>query len=156
MHIIIYLCIFWHESLHSSLLQKYFEYHGRSSSSSSITLLPLHHNRPFSGPHFSFLGQFQGNTGSFGGHKYKEKGHKVQNYYILLFLKKELLSSTLLSGFKFGWSIAVILYIGRKHEFQIAHIPIWTSVSDVDMKSCTGARVTYPPSSLVPHRGEWV
>jgi len=50
----------------------------------------------------------------------------------------------------------MILYIARKHEFQIAHIPIWTSVSDVDMKSCTSARVTYPPSSPVPHRGEGV
>jgi len=50
----------------------------------------------------------------------------------------------------------MILYIDRKHEFQIAHIPIWASVSDVDMKFCTSARVTYPPSSPVPHRGEGV
>ena len=92
---------------------------------------------------------FRGNTGSFQGHNYREKGHKVQNYYILLFLKKELLNSTLLARFKFRWSVARILYIARKHEFQIAHIPIWTSVSDVDMKFCTSARVTYPPSSPV-------
>jgi len=69
-------------------------------------------------------------------------------------LKKELLNR--LSGFKFGWSIAMILYIARTHEFQIAHIPIWTSVSDVVMKSCTSARVTYPPSSPVPHWGKGV
>jgi len=49
-----------------------------------------------------------------------------------------------------------ILFIARKHEFQIAHIPIWTSVSDVDMKFCASVRVTYPPSSPVPHRGEGV
>ena len=48
----------------------------------------------------------------------------------------------------------MILYIARKHEFQVAHIPIWTSVSDVNMKSCTSARVTYPPSSPVPYHGE--
>ena len=35
------------------------------------------------------------------------------------------------------------------HPFQIAHIPIWTSVSDVDMKFCTSARVTYPPSRVL-------
>jgi len=50
----------------------------------------------------------------------------------------------------------MILYIARKYESQIAHIPIWTSVLDVDMKSCTSVRVTYPPSSPVPYRGEWV
>ena len=44
--------------------------------------------------------------------------------------------------------MAMIFYIARKHEFQIAHIPIWTSVSDVDMKSCTSAMVTYPPPVL--------
>ena len=102
----------------------------------------------------TFLGV--GNTDSFQGHNYRAKGHKVQNYIILLFLKKELLNSTLLSGFKFWWSIAMVLYIARKHKFQIAHIPIWTSVLDVDMKFCTSARVTYPPSSPVPHRGEGV
>ena len=62
--------------------------------------------------------------------------------------KKELLNNTLLLGLKFGWSIATILYIARKYNFQIAHIPIWTSVSDVDMKSCTSASVTYPPQVL--------
>jgi hypothetical protein len=50
----------------------------------------------------------------------------------------------------------MILYIARKHEFQIAHNPIWTSVSDVDMKFCASARVTYSPSSPVPHLGEGV
>ena len=50
----------------------------------------------------------------------------------------------------------MILYIDRKHEFQIAHIHIWTSVSDVDMNFCTSARATYPPSSPVPHHGEGV
>ena len=99
---------------------------------------------------------FQGNTVCFQGHNNKEKGRKVQNYYILLFLRNKLLNSTLLSCFKFGWSIGMILYIARKHEFQIAHIPIWTSVSDVDMKSCPSARVTYPHSCPVPHRGEGV
>jgi len=49
-----------------------------------------------------------------------------------------------------------MLFIAREHKFQIAHIPIWTSVSDVDMKFCASARVTYPPSSLVPQRGEGV
>ena len=83
---------------------------------------------------------FQGNTVSFWNQNHKEKDRKVENYYILLLSRKELLNSTLLSGFKFGWSITMILYIARKHEFQIAHIPIWTSVSDVDMKSCTSAR----------------
>jgi len=110
------------------------------------------HILPFQGK--SFL--FQGKTGSFRGHNYKEKGCKVENDYILLFLRKEILNSTLLSVFKFGWSIAMILYIARKHEFQIAHIPIWTSVLDVDMKSFTSARVSYPPSSPVPHCGEGV
>ena len=86
----------------------------------------------------------------------KRKVRKVQNDYILLFLRNKLLNSTLLSGFKFGWYIGMILYIARKHEFQIAHIPIWTSVLDVDMKSCPSARVTYPPSCPVPHRGEGV
>ena len=38
------------------------------------------------------------------------------------------------------------LFKTRKHKFQIAHISIWTSVSDVDMKFCTSARITYPPS----------
>jgi len=93
-------------------------------------------------------------TRALSGVNYKEKGCKVENYYILLFLRKKLLNSTLLSVFKFGWSIAMILYIGRKHEFQIAHIPIWTSVLDVDMKSFTSARFTYPLSSPVPHHGE--
>jgi len=110
------------------------------------------HTLPFQGK--SFL--FQGNMGSLQGHNYKEKVRKVENYFILLFLRKELLNSTLLSVFKFGWSIAMILYIARKHRFQIAHIPIWTSVLDVDMKSCTNPRVTYPPSSPVPHRGKTV
>jgi hypothetical protein len=41
-----------------------------------------------------------------------------------------------------------ILFIARKHKFQIAHIPIWTSVSDVDMKFCASDRVTYPPPVL--------
>jgi len=50
----------------------------------------------------------------------------------------------------------MILYIARKHEFQLAHIPIWTSVSDVDMKFCTSARVTYPTSSPVPNHGKGV
>ena len=50
----------------------------------------------------------------------------------------------------------MILYIATTHEFQIAHIPIWISVSDVAMKFCTSARVTYPPSSPVPHCGEGV
>jgi len=50
----------------------------------------------------------------------------------------------------------MILYIARKHEFHIAHIPIWTSVSDVGMKSCRSAMVAYPPSSPVPHGGEGV
>jgi len=118
----------------------------------AAAVLPLLHNRLFQGK--SFL--FQGNTGSFQGHNYKEKGCKVENYYILLFLRKELLNSTLLSVFKFGWFIAMILYIARKHKFQIAHITIWSSVWDVDMKSCTSARVTYPPSSPVPNRGEGV
>jgi len=99
---------------------------------------------------------FQGNIGSFHGHNYKGKGRKAQNYYDILFLKVEHLNGTLLCGFKFGWSIVMIIYIVRKHEFQIAHIPIWTSGLDVDMKSCTSARVTYPPSSPVPHRGEGV
>ena len=109
------------------------------------------HTLPFQGK--SFL--FQGNTGSFQGHSYKQKGRKVRNYYILLFLKKELLNSILLSSFKFGWSITMILFIARKHEFQIAHIPIWTSVSDVDMKFCTSAWVTYSPfqSCASPWRG---
>jgi len=49
-----------------------------------------------------------------------------------------------------------ILFIARKHEFQIAHIPIWTSVSDVIMKFCASVRVTYPPSRPVPHHGEGV
>ena len=40
----------------------------------------------------------------------------------------------------------MILLKTIKHEFQIAHISIWTSVSDVDMKFCTSARITYPPS----------
>jgi hypothetical protein len=71
-------------------------------------------------------------------------------------LKKEILNSTRVIRFKFGWFIPMILYIARKHKFQIAHIPIWTSVLDVDMKFCTNARVTYPPSSPVPHRGEGV
>jgi len=39
---------------------------------------------------------FKGNTGCFHGHDYKEKGHKVGNYYVLLFLKMELLNSTIL------------------------------------------------------------
>jgi hypothetical protein len=39
---------------------------------------------------------FRGNTGSFEGHDYREKGRKVQNYYILLFLKKEVLNSTII------------------------------------------------------------
>ena len=56
-HIIIYLCIFEHKSLHSCLLQKCFEHHGSSSSSSSSTFLPLLHSRCFSGPHWSFSGQ---------------------------------------------------------------------------------------------------
>jgi len=43
----------------------------------------------------------------------------------------------------------MILYIVTTHEFQIAHIPIWTSVSDVDMKFCTSARVIYPPSRVL-------
>ena len=50
----------------------------------------------------------------------------------------------------------MLLYIATTHEIQIAHIPIWTSVSDVDMQFCQSARVTYPPSSPVPHRGEGV
>ena len=37
--------------------------------------------------------------------------------------KKELLKRILLSGFKLGWSIAMILYIARTHEFQIASHP---------------------------------
>ena len=109
---------------------------------------------PFQGHTLHFLGKcflFQDNTGTFHGHNYKGKGRTVRNYYVLLFLKMEHLNSTLLWGFKFGRSIPMIIYIGRKLEFQIAHIPIWTSVSDVDMKSCTSARVTYPPSSSVPH-----
>ena len=57
---------------------------------------------------------------------------------------------------KFVCSIAMILFIARKHEFQIAHIPIWTSVSDVGMKFYKSARITYPPSSPVPHCGEGV
>ena len=146
LHIIVYLCIFWHESLHSCLLQKCFEH-------LFSTTGPFQgHTLPFQGK--SFL--FQGSTVSFQGHNNKEKGRKVQNYYILLFLRNKLLNSTLLSGFKFGWSIGMILYIAGKHEFQIAHIPIWTSVLDVDMKSCPSARVTYPPSCPVPHRGEGV
>jgi len=42
----------------------------------------------------------------------------------------------------------MIIYIAKKHEFQIAHIPIWTSVLDVDMKSFTSSRVAYPPPVL--------
>ena len=42
----------------------------------------------------------------------------------------------------------MILYIATTHEFQIAHIPIWISVSDVAMKFCTSARVTYTPPVL--------
>jgi hypothetical protein len=38
-------------------------------------------------------------------------------------LKKELLKRILLSGFKLGWSIAMILYIATTHEFQIASHP---------------------------------
>jgi len=112
------------------------------------------HTLPFQGK--SFL--FRGNTVSFQGHNYKEKSRKVQNYYILLFLKKELLNSTLLSDFKFGWSITMILYIARKHEFQIAHIPIWTSVSDVDMKSFQVPGLHIPPPVLCLNvaRGETV
>jgi len=33
------------------------------------------------------------------------------------------LKRILLSGFKLGWSIAMILYIARTHEFQIASHP---------------------------------
>ena len=53
---------------------------------------------PFQGHILPFQGKtflFWGNTGSFQGHSYREKGCKVQNYYILL-LKGELLNSTLL------------------------------------------------------------
>ena len=49
------------------------------------------HILPFQGKTFLFWG----NTGSFQGHSYREKGCKVQYYYILL-LKGELLNSTLL------------------------------------------------------------
>jgi len=38
-------------------------------------------------------------------------------------LKKELLKRILLLGFKLGWSIAMILYIATKHEFQVASHP---------------------------------
>jgi len=70
----------------------------------STTGLFQGHTLPFQNK--SFL--FQDNNVSFQGNNYKEKRHKVQNYYILLFLKKELLNITLLPGFKFGWSIAMI------------------------------------------------
>ena len=54
----------------------------------------------------------------------------------------------------------MILYIARKHEFQIAPIPIWTSVLDVDMKFCTSAGLHIPPPvlCLIAARGcnsEW-
>jgi len=39
------------------------------------------------------------------------------------FLKREILKRILLSGFKLGWSIAMILYIATTHEFQIASHP---------------------------------
>jgi hypothetical protein len=64
-------------------------------------------------------------------------------------LKEELLKRILSSGFKLGWFIAMVLYKARTHKFQIASQPYWTSVSDVDMKFCKSARVTYPPSSSV-------
>ena len=86
----------------------------------------------------------------------KRKVVKSKIIIFCCFIRNKLLNSMLLSGFKFGWFIAMILYIARNHEFQIAHIPIWTSASDVDMKSCPSARVTYPPSCPVPHRGEGV
>jgi len=38
-------------------------------------------------------------------------------------LKKELLKRVLLSGFKLGCSIAMILYIPTTHEIQIASHP---------------------------------
>jgi hypothetical protein len=68
----------------------------------------------------------------------------------------EFLKRILLSGFKLGWSIAIILYITTTHEFQYHHIPVWARVTDVDMKFWASARVTYPPSSPVPHFGEGV
>jgi len=50
---------------------------------------------------------------------------KVGSTKLLYFtvLKKELLKRILLSGFKLGWSIAMILYIATAHEFQIASHP---------------------------------
>jgi hypothetical protein len=38
-------------------------------------------------------------------------------------LKQEILKRILLSGFKIGRSIAMILYIATTHEFQIASHP---------------------------------
>ena len=53
---------------------------------------------PFQGHILPFHGKtflFHCNTGSFQGHNYREKGCKIQNYYILL-LKSSLFKSTLL------------------------------------------------------------
>ena len=44
---------------------------------------------------------------------------KVQNYFILMLLKKELINRTVLSDFKLVCSTAMILFIVRKHKFQI-------------------------------------
>jgi len=161
MHIIICLCIF-NTNLFSLVRYRNILSTTAEAAATAVAVLFFLFSTtgPFQGRTLPFQGKsflFQGNISCpFHGHNYKEKGSKVWNFYVLLFLKMELLNSTLLSGFKIGWSIDIIIYIARKHEFQIAHIPIWTSVLDVDMKSCRSAMVIYPPSSPVPDRGEGV
>jgi hypothetical protein len=48
---------------------------------------------------------------------------KKYKFYHNTVLERELLKKILLSGFKLGWSIVMILYIATTHEFQIASHP---------------------------------
>jgi len=97
-----------------------------------LGMMYLHITLPYgslsSGHHFVFLlvpffsVLFLHHNGPFEKHNCAEKVPKYKNLYFTV-LKKEILKRILLSGFKVGWSIAVILYIAKTHEFQVASHP---------------------------------
>jgi hypothetical protein len=84
--------------------------------------VPLFGATPFFSFSLVFLSFFQIRLALFRNRIIERKFGSTKLLYFTV-LKKELLKTTLLSGLKLGWSMAMILFIATTHEFQIASHP---------------------------------